>query len=114
MPRPPQHLAVDTSPEFGVSSRSRTPFGGRAFTIDELTASGSLPAAVVEEAAAVLGADRNMLISGGTGSGKTTLLNSLVSLLPAAGRLISIEDTLELRLRRSNGLRFEARGPGAA
>ena len=24
MPRPPQHLAVDTSPEFGVSSRSRT------------------------------------------------------------------------------------------
>ena len=60
-------------------------FGGRAFTIDELTASGSLPAAVVEEAAAVLGAERNVLISGGTGSGKTTLLNSLVSLLPAEG-----------------------------
>ncbi len=87
-------------------------FGGRAFTVDELTASGSLPAAVVEQAAAVLGRERNVLISGGTGSGKTTLLNALVSLLPAGGRVISIEDTLELRLRRVNGLRFEARGLG--
>ena len=73
-------------------------FGGRAFTVEELTASGSLPAAVVDEAAAVLGRERNLLISGGTGSGKATLLNALVSLLPADGRIISIEDTLELRL----------------
>ena len=85
-------------------------FGGRAFTVEELTASGSLPAAVVDEVAAVLRRERNVLISGGTGSGKTTLLGALVSLLPAAGRVISIEDTLELRLRRVNGLRFEARG----
>ena len=85
-------------------------FGGRALTIDELTASGSLTAAVVEEVAAVLRREQNVLISGGTGSGKTTLLGALVSLLPANGRVISIEDTLELRLRRANGLRFEARG----
>ena len=87
-------------------------FGGREFTIGELTATGSLPAVVVEEAGAVLGRERNLLISGGTGSGKTTLLNALVSLLPADGRIISIEDTLELRLRRANCLRFEARGLG--
>ncbi len=87
-------------------------FGGRAFTVEKLTAGGSLPAAVVDEAAAVLGRERNLLISGGTGSGKTTLLNALVSLLPADGRIISIEDTLELRLRRANCLRFEARGLG--
>ena len=85
-------------------------FGGRAFTVDDLTASGSLPAAVVDQTAAVLRSRRNVLISGGTGSGKTTLLNALVSLLPAEGRVISIEDTLELRLRRANCLRFEARG----
>ena len=35
-----------------------------------------------------------------------------MSLLPADGRIISIEDTLELRLRRANCLRFEARGLG--
>ncbi len=85
-------------------------FGGRAFTVDDLTASGSLPAAVLDETAAVLRNRRNMLISGGTGSGKTTLLNALVSLLPAEGRVISIEDTLELRLRRANCLRLEAHG----
>ena len=87
-----------------------SPFGGRAFTVEELTAHGSLPATAVDETAAVLGRDRNLLISGGTGSGKTTLLNTLVSLLRANGRIISIEGTLELRLRRANCLRFEARG----
>ncbi len=88
-------------------------FGGRAFTVGELTASGSLPASVADETASVLRRGRNVLISGGTGSGKTTLLNALVSLLPAAGRVVSIEDTLELRLRRANCVRFEARGLGA-
>ncbi len=85
-------------------------FGGRAFTIEELTASGSLPAAVADGAGTALRSGRNLLISGGTGSGKTTLLNALVSLLPAEGRVLSIEDTLELRLRRANCVRFEARG----
>ena len=49
----------------------------------------------------MLGREPNLLISGGTGSGKTTLLNALVLLLPADGRIIFVEDTLELRLRRA-------------
>ncbi len=73
-------------------------FGGRAFTVDDLTASGSLPAAVVDQTATVLRSRRNVLISGGTGSGKLTLLNALVSSLPAEGRVVSIKDPLELRL----------------
>ena len=101
--------AVCSPPAAPTTAITIRRFGGRAVTIDELTASGSLPAPVVE-AAAVLRGERNVLISGGTGSGKTTLLNALVSLLPAGGRVISIEDTLELRLRRTTGLRFEARG----
>ena len=103
-------VAVCSPPAAPATAITIRRFGGRAFTIEELKASGSLPAAVVDCAAAVLGAERNVLISGGTGSGKTTLLNALVSLLPAEGRVISIEDTLELRLDRANGLRFEARG----
>ena len=67
---------------------------------------------MVDATAAVLGRERNVLISGGTGSGKTTLLNALVSLLPAEGRVISIEDALEQRLRRANCLRFEVRRLG--
>ena len=85
-------------------------FGGRAFSINELEQMGSLPSAVVDEAAAILRTDGNLLIAGGTGSGKTTLLNALATLLPPEGRVVSIEDTLELQLRRLNCVRFEARG----
>ena len=85
-------------------------FGGRAFTIAELVAAGSVSSVVVEEATRVLQSGGNVLIAGGTGSGKTTLLNALTALLPAEGRVVSIEDTLELQLRRDNSVRFEARG----
>ena len=85
-------------------------FGGRAFTMAELVDSGSVSAAVVDEARRVLQSGGNVLIAGGTGSGKTTLLNALIALLPPAGRVVSIEDTLELQLRRANCVRFEARG----
>ena len=61
------------------------------------------------DGAALLGR-RNILVSGGTGSGKTTVLNALVELLPADDRIVSIEDTLELRIDRKNCVRFEARG----
>lgn len=85
-------------------------FGGRAFTLAELVELGSLPPSVVEEAKTILRQDGNLLIAGGTGSGKTTLLNALAALLSDADRVVSIEDTLELQLRRSNCVRFEARG----
>ena len=68
---------------------------------------------MVDRAAACSAAACNVLISGGTGSGKTTLLHLLVSLRPAQGGVISIEDTLEPRLDRANYLRFEARGLAA-
>ena len=53
---------------------------------------------------------RNILVSGGTGSGKTTLPNALIELLPDDERIVAIGDTLELRIERSNCVRFEARG----
>ena len=40
----------------------------------------------------------NILIAGGTASGKTSMLNSICSFLPASQRIISIEDTREIRL----------------
>ena len=36
-------------------------------------------------------------ISGGTGSGKTTLLNALLGIVPATERIVTIEETAELR-----------------
>ena len=85
-------------------------FGNRAFTAEQLVAQGALPQPVYETARALLWSRSNILVSGGTGSGKTTLLNALVELFPADHRIVSIEDTLELRIERENCVRFEARG----
>ena len=85
-------------------------FGNRAFTAQDLLEQGALPQPVYEAARSLLRSRSNILVSGGTGSGKTTLLNALVELLPAADRIVSIEDTLELRIERDNCVRFEARG----
>ena len=85
-------------------------FGNRAFTAEQLVAQGVLPQPVYETARSLLRSRANILVSGGTGSGKTTLLNALVELLPDDDRIVSIEDTLELRIERDNCVRFEARG----
>lgn len=39
----------------------------------------------------------NIVVSGGTGTGKTSFLNTLAGLIPEEQRVISIEDTQELR-----------------
>lgn len=54
----------------------------------------------------------NIIISGGTGSGKTTLLNVIANFTPDDSRVITIEDTAELKLPIKHTIRFEGRPPG--
>lgn len=52
----------------------------------------------------------NIFISGGTGSGKTTFLGALAEYIPAGERVITIEDSAELRLAGVDNLvRLETR-----
>ncbi len=53
----------------------------------------------------------NIIISGGTGSGKTTTLNVLSSFIPPSERVITIEDTAELKLPIEHWVRMETRPP---
>ncbi len=51
----------------------------------------------------------NIVVSGATSTGKTTLLNSLSRLIPDDERIVTIEDTAELRIGSANVVRLEAR-----
>ncbi|MFH0940574.1 MAG: CpaF family protein [Candidatus Omnitrophota bacterium] len=51
----------------------------------------------------------NIVIAGGPGSGKTTVLNILASFIPDTERVITIEDTLELRMTGKHSVALETR-----
>ena len=55
----------------------------------------------------------NVLIAGATSSGKTTLLNALTALVDTRERIVTLEDTAELRIDAPHVLRLETR-PGTA
>ena len=50
----------------------------------------------------------NFIVSGSTSSGKTALLNALAAYIPADDRVLTIEDTAELKMKVLNWLAFEA------
>ncbi len=58
---------------------------------------------------AIVKARLNVMISGGTGAGKTTLLNILSSFIPVTERIVTIEDSAELRLKQPHVVRLETR-----
>ncbi|MDE3208884.1 MAG: CpaF family protein [Pseudomonadota bacterium] len=51
---------------------------------------------------------RNIFLVGAPGCGKTTLLNALIQLVSPTERVITIEDTREIRLKLPNYVSFEA------
>src|SRR5438552_7012261 len=84
-------------------------FNTKHFTIADLIENGTLSAKTAEFLRETVSNRQNILISGGTGTGKTTLLNILADFIPDEERILLIEDTAELNIRKSNLVRFETR-----
>jgi pilus assembly protein CpaF len=83
-------------------------FNSRKFTMDDLIATGTLTAQLGERLASYVSAHKNILICGATASGKTTLANILTEFIPDHERVVLIEDTAEIHIRKPKVVRFEA------
>ena len=86
-------------------------FPERKLTVGDLVNYGSLTPAMGRFLEEAVRAQQNIVVSGGTGSGKTTLLNVLSQFIPEGERIVTIEDSAELRLTHRNLVRLEARPP---
>ena len=84
-------------------------FSEKKLTTDDLIAFGSMTDEMAQFLETAVRARQNILVSGGTGSGKTTLLNVLSLFIPQGERVITIEDSAELKLTHPNLVSLEAR-----
>lgn len=80
-----------------------------AQTLEEMVRLGSVPEEAARFIAAAVRARLNICVSGGTASGKTTFLNACGSALEADERVITIEDTPELRVPVANWVQLVTR-----
>ena len=95
-----------TGPKISIRRFPREPM-----SLAELEARGMFDAPTRTRLEAAVRDRATVAISGGTGSGKTTLLNALLSLVPENERLVTLEETPELRPRCSHWVSLVARPP---
>jgi pilus assembly protein CpaF len=79
--------------------------------IEDLVKAGTLDSRMADFLVACIKAKINIIFSGATGAGKTTTLNVLSSYISNAERIVTIEDTAELRLNQDHVVRLESRQP---
>jgi pilus assembly protein CpaF len=84
-------------------------FSKKKLTIDDLIRFGSITPEMAEFLRACVVSRLNVVVSGGTGSGKTTLLNVLSNFIPEDERIVTIEDSAELKLAQDHVVRLEAK-----
>lgn len=89
-------------------------FRQRVFSMEEMMEVGSFNQAMRTFFGFCITARKNIAVSGGTGSGKTTLLNALSADIDHSERVVTIEDSAELRfLEHPHIVRLEARPKNA-
>ncbi|WP_433971385.1 CpaF family protein [Tunturiibacter lichenicola] len=82
-------------------------FPSRHYTVDDLIARGTLTQPLSEVLSEYIRNGKTVLISGGTSTGKTTILRVLANAIPEDQRIVVIEDTSELHIRKPNMLAVE-------
>jgi pilus assembly protein CpaF len=70
------------------------------YDLAELVRMGSLPPGLAQLLSWAVRSRLNIAVTGGTGSGKTTLLNALSIEIPVGERILTVEDSAELKFQR--------------
>lgn len=73
-------------------------FAKEVITLERLRMWGAVNQEIISFLKILVNSKYNIFISGGTGSGKTTFLNALSQYIPKDERVITIEDSAELKL----------------
>lgn len=84
-------------------------FSPGVLTHEKLIESGMMDERIAYFLSCCVAAKLNLIVVGGTGSGKTTLLNVLSSFIPSHERIVTIEDSAELKIKNENLVRLEAK-----
>ena len=86
-------------------------FAYEPYKIDDMINFGTLSPHMAEFLRLSVEHRKNMVISGGTGSGKTTLLNVVSTFIHPDERIITIEDSAELKLPQEHVVSLESKPP---
>lgn len=90
-------------------------FPEEAMTVEKLIEYGSLTKEAAEFLEKLVRAKFNIFVCGGTGCGKTTFLNALSNYIPPHERVITIEDSAELQIKKiPNLVRLETKNANSA
>ena len=93
----------------GGSKLTIRKFFKNRLTTDDLLRLGSLNRQIARFLEMMVRYRANIMVSGGTGSGKTTLLNVLSNFIPDNQRIITVEDSAELKLNKQHVISLESR-----
>lgn len=88
-------------------------FGTGALQLEDLIRFDALSYAMASFLKGCIVSKKNMIVSGGTGTGKTTMVNWLATMIPPDERIVTVEDTAELRMGLPHVVRLEARPASA-
>lgn len=84
-------------------------FTKKQYTIEDFINNGTITVDIARFLEKSILEGKSIVVSGGTSSGKTTFLNMLSGIIPENKRIIVIEDSAELTIKKPNIVRLETR-----
>lgn len=86
-------------------------FPKRGITLEDLVKFGTVSPRLADYLRAAVIGRKNILVSGATQAGKTTVLSALLNQMPSTQRIVSVEETFELKIEQPDWVGMQTRQP---